>query len=181
VGALLPGVAWAALALPTAARAQESPYAGWEEREIKALSPEQIASLRTGEGMAFAFALAAELNGWPGPKHVLELADSLTLTPDQRSRIEAIRADMKERAVALGETVVTAEAELDHLFASRSITEASLAEKTAEIARLQGELRAVHLAAHLATTAVLTPHQIARYDALRGYATDHAAGDHVHE
>ncbi len=55
--------------------AAQSPgsYAG-----IKALSAEQIADLRTGRGMSFA--LAAELNGCPGPRHVLKLAEQLGLT-----------------------------------------------------------------------------------------------------
>jgi len=167
-----------ALAAPGALAAQESPYAGWEGREIKALSPEEIASLRAGEGMGLA--LAAELNGWPGPRHVLDMADSLALTAEQRERVEEIRGGMKGRAVALGEAVIAAEASLDSLFAERAIDVESLEEKTAEIARLQGELRAVHLAAHLATTAVLTPHQVARYAALRGYAGGEHGG-HAHE
>jgi hypothetical protein len=49
-----------------------------------------------------------------------------------------------------------------------------------ETARLEGELRAAHLAAHLETRAILTQHQVARYAALRGYAgADHGA--HAHE
>ena len=38
-----------------------------------------------------------------------------------------------------------------------------------------GRLRGVHLAAHIETAAVLTPHQIHRYDVLRGYADAPAA------
>ena len=66
-----------ALALPTAASLAQSqqPYAGLEARSIKALSDQQIADLKAGRGMGLA--LAAELNGHPGPMHVLELADPL--------------------------------------------------------------------------------------------------------
>lgn len=46
---------------------QHSPYAGLPAREIKALSPEEIADLAAGRGMGLA--LAAELNGYPGPRH----------------------------------------------------------------------------------------------------------------
>src|SRR5262249_20157560 len=44
-------------------------YAGRQTRAIKALSEEDIAPLLNGEGMGMA--KAAELNGYPGPKHVL--------------------------------------------------------------------------------------------------------------
>ena len=40
---------------------------------------------------------------------------------------------------------------------------------------LQGELRAVHLNAHVATVGILQPAQVARYDGLRGYTTAPAA------
>jgi hypothetical protein len=63
------------IALSPAALAQsQQPYAGLEGRSIKALSEQQVADLRAGRGMVLA--LAAELNGYPGPMHVLELADS---------------------------------------------------------------------------------------------------------
>lgn len=57
-----------------------SPYAGEEAREIKALSPSDIDGLIAGRGMGYA--MAAELNGYPGPAHVLELAEQLELTAD---------------------------------------------------------------------------------------------------
>jgi hypothetical protein len=66
----------------------QSPYAGMQTRAIKALSDQQIADLRAGRGMGMA--LPAELNGYPGPAHVLELADKLELTPDQRASVQAL-------------------------------------------------------------------------------------------
>ncbi len=48
--------------------AAQSPYAGMQARPIKALSAEQIADLKAGRGLSLA--LAAELNGYPGPRHV---------------------------------------------------------------------------------------------------------------
>ena len=56
----------------------QSPYAGMQARSIKALSEQQIADLKAGRGMGLA--LAAELNGYPGPAHVLEVADQLGLS-----------------------------------------------------------------------------------------------------
>ena len=53
------------LVSPGAALAQsQKPYAGLEQRPVKALSEQQIADLRTGRGMSLA--LAAELNGYTG-------------------------------------------------------------------------------------------------------------------
>ena len=50
-----------------------SPYAGEEAREIRTLSEEDIRQLKNGEG--WGLAKAAELNGVPGPAHLLEIAD----------------------------------------------------------------------------------------------------------
>jgi hypothetical protein len=57
-----------------AAAQSAGPYAGMQARPIKALSAEQIADLKAGRGMSLA--LAAELNGYPGPRHVLELVSN---------------------------------------------------------------------------------------------------------
>jgi len=151
-----------------------SPYAETTSREIKALSPEEIARYRAGEGMGFA--LPAELNRYPGPRHALELADSLNLSVEQRRTLTAARDAMRDAAIPLGERIVARERELDQAFVTRTIDEARLRALTDEIGRLQGELRGVHLAAHLATTRVLTADQAAHYDRLRGYAS----GGHEH-
>ena len=56
----------------------KSPYVSETSREIKALSAEDISGYLQGQGMGFA--KAAELNGFPGPKHVLDLSDELELS-----------------------------------------------------------------------------------------------------
>ncbi len=146
---------------------QHSPYAGDEQSEIPSLSPTELADLRAGAGMGLA--RAAELNHYPGPKHVLELADSLDLSPAQRQEVEAIRQVMQARAVELGSQIIEAERTLSQRFRHGHIDSAAVREATADIAHLQGELRYVHLAAHLATRALLDPAQIEAYDRLRGY------------
>src|SRR5712692_2276537 len=77
----------------------QTPYAGMQTRPIKALSEQQMADLAAGRGMGMA--LAAELNGYPGPVHVLELADKLNLSPDQRAGIQRLFDSMKAEAVPL--------------------------------------------------------------------------------
>jgi len=153
------------------------PYAGLQARPVKALSDQQIADLKAGRGMGLA--LAAELNGYPGPLHVLELATPLGLSDDQRAKVAGLFDAMKREAVPLGERLIAAETELDRLFADKTITASSLGEATRDIASLQGELRLAHLKYHLATLELLTREQAARYSTLRGYGDgQHTPGHH---
>lgn len=153
---------------------QPSPYAGQQHREIKALSPEQIERYLSGEGMGLA--KSAELNGYPGPKHVLELADSLELTPEQRERTRAIFDRMQVEAVRLGRQIVEKERALDEAFAGSDIERASLEGRLRELGKLEAELRLVHLAAHLEQRAVMTDVQVHAYRESRGY--DRGPGTH---
>ena len=158
-----------ALAGPVLAQdAQRSPYAGLETRSIKALSPRQIEDLRSGRGMALA--LAAELNGYPGPQHVHELATELALSEAQHARIRELLDAMKAESLPLGDKLIAQEAALDALFAGRSVTAESLAAAVRTTSELQAALRYTHLKYHLVTLTILTPHQIERYAELRGYA-----------
>jgi Spy/CpxP family protein refolding chaperone len=164
------------LATGAAQAQQPSPYAGMTDRAIKALSDDQVRQLESGEGLGFA--LAAELNRYPGPRHVLELADSLGLTPGQRDDIRRVERDMRDRARALGALLVARERELDRVFAESRADSASVRDLTADIARLTGELRYAHLAAHLAVTRLLDPGQRHRYQEFRGYAAHGAVHHH---
>jgi len=131
----------------------------------KGLTPAQIDSLRAARGMGMS--LPAELNGKPGPLHVLELAEPLALDQAQHDAMTALVAGMKEEAVEVGERIIAAERELDTLFAAPQPDEAAIAAKVAEIARLNGDLRLVHLNTHLAASRVLSAEQNERYTALR--------------
>lgn len=158
----------AATLLPGLATAQMQPYAGQQGRDIKALSAEEAEDLLAGRGMGLA--RAAELNGHPGPMHVLDLRDRLALGQEQADQVRAIQDRMSGEARATGAMLVEAERALDRAFASAGVTPESLSELTGHIGALQGRLRAVHLLAHIETRAVLTPAQIASYDEARGYA-----------
>ena len=162
---------------PAAWPQTHQPYAGMQARPVKALSDQQIADLKAGRGMGLA--LAAELNGYPGPMHVLELASPLGLSDDRRAKVAGLFDAMKREAVPLGERLIAAETALDRQFADRTITASSLGEATRDIASLQGELRLAHLKYHLATLELLTPEQAARYSTLRGYGGgQHTPGHH---
>ena len=163
-------VACLASAALTGAHAQPTgtPYAGQQTRNIKALSEQDVAGLIAGQGAGFA--KAAELNGYPGPMHTLELKGPLGLRPEQVVASEALMLAHKARARALGAAVVEAERGLDALFAGRQASAASIENATREIGVLQARLRAEHLATHVTQTALLDVHQIERYSVLRGYA-----------
>lgn len=169
-------VALVAGMLTVAAAAQTSPYAGLEGREIKALSPQQIEGYLSGHGMSLA--LPAELNGYPGPKHVLELAGELHLDAGQAQRVQEIFDAMHREAVDLGGEVVAAEAGLDRLFAGGGATAEVVRQTLDELGRLQAQLRYAHLRAHLETRAALSPQQIERYAQLRGYGGDGEPAHH---
>lgn len=169
---VLPLIAAALWLAPPAA--SQTGYAGQQTREIKALSAQETADLLAGRGMGMA--RAAELNRHPGPMHVLESGGELGLTAGQRAAVQRSFDRMTALAKPLGAELVRRERALDEAFARRSITPADLAGQTAAIGRVQGRLRAVHLAAHLETRAVLTPEQVARYDGLRGYTGAAAPG-----
>ncbi len=164
--------------LATTAAIAQTPYAGMQARPVKALSEQQVSDLSAGRGMGLA--LAAEMNGYPGPSHVLELADKLELSSDQRSRVQGLFSSMKAEAQPLGMKLIAQETDLDKLFASRAITSDSLKASTAAIAATQGELRETHLKYHLTTAAILTPAQMQRYAELRGYGSDKPAHRHRH-
>ena len=112
------------LLLVTTAALSQTPYTGMQTRSIKALSEQQVADLGAGRGMGLA--LAAELNGYPGPAHVLELADKLDLSQEQRASIQRLFASMKAEAVPIGAKLIEQEADLDKQFATHSVTQDSL-------------------------------------------------------
>ena len=86
---------------------QPASYAGQEQREIKALSPEEIQDYLAGKGMGLA--KAAELNRYPGPAHVLELAEELLLDAEQKIRSAAIFNAVQADAARQGSLLVEKE------------------------------------------------------------------------
>lgn len=167
----------AVLAIATGALAQHrgsgaghghaAPYEGLDKRAIAALSAEDVEGLTAGRGMGFA--LPAELNGYPGPMHILELAEPLQLTPGQRSAVQAIFERMQARAREAGSRYVDAERALDRAFRSHEADVETVRRLAHEADRLRAEKRLAHLEAHIEAAPVLSPAQRATYAKLRGY------------
>jgi Spy/CpxP family protein refolding chaperone len=156
-----------------------SPYAGQDRRAIKALSSEDIQTYLEGRGMGLA--KAAELNHYPGPRHVLDLAAELQLSHALVTQTQKIYDTMHNNAVKMGKLIIEKERQLDSLYATQKISELQLRSLVGEIAGLQGELRLVHLKAHLEMKKILSPQQVAKYDELRGYekgSQQHFHGKH---
>lgn len=183
-----PGLAWAfgmAMAIASAGAAAQHAagnYTDLKNRPIKALSAQQVDDLREGRGMGLS--LPAELNRVPGPLHVLELRDALGLSAEQADQIGRIRDEMSVSARRIGSEIIDGEAAMERAFGTGFADESFVAAATTRLGRLQGELRAVHLVAHLRTAKLLTPVQITAYDKARGYGQtgSHAGhgGGHKH-
>ena len=157
---------------------QPSLYVEQDTRDIKSLSPEEIDAYLSGKGMGLA--KAAELNGYAGPSHVLELASQLGLTPEQRTATAALFASMQKEASELGRSLVEEERKLDRLFATKSVDDTSVSAALDKIGAMQARLRGAHLKAHLAQARILTADQTNRYIRLRGYSTPEVQMDHGH-
>ena len=105
--------------------AGQTPYAGMQNRAIKALSDSDINELRRGGG--WGLALAAELNGMPGPSHLLELKDNkIPLAADQVDKTQVLLDEMRKAAIPTGERLIAAEKALEAAFASGNVDEISL-------------------------------------------------------
>ena len=159
-----------ALAFSAGDHAYRSKYAGQEKREIKSLSASDIEELKNGKG--WGLAKAAELNGLPGPAHLLEMKKEINLSAKQVQAIEDIYEGMKREAIALGLELIERERQLNQHFANRTITDELLNQILTEISQVHKQLRYVHLSAHLKTPNILKTEQIVLYNKLRGYSSD---------
>lgn len=165
----------------------QSPYQGQETRKIKALSQDDIDGLLSGSGTPFGgMAKPAELNGYPGPRHVLDAVASgeFQVTPEQLAQIETLYDQMQSEAIELGQTILGAEESIDTAFSNGAITEEYLEDKIALSAKLYAQLRTVHLKTHLSMIDILNLEQVTHYNVLRGYlsgadpCTQVPPGDH---
>lgn len=166
-------------AVPTTTADLTSDYAGQEARTIKTLSDTDIDDLRNGRG--WGLAKAAELNGVPGPAHILEMKVEIDLSADQESQIVAIYDEMQAAAIILGERLIEQEVALNRAFRADEVVEQSLTEMVEAISATTAELRILHLATHLETPDILTAEQIDEYNELRGYLSDDDPCENVPE
>ncbi len=142
---------------PQGGRQDNKHQGGMQQRQFRAL--------REGRGMGMA--RAAETNGYPGPKHVLELAEELALSDEQIARTNEIHNRVREQAPEMGRQIIEAEQRLEALFAEDRVTADKMSALLQEIGELRVRLRALHLNAHLDQAEVLSQEQIDQYMTLR--------------
>ncbi len=143
------------------------PESGGEARDVASLTVADVNEIRAGGG--WGLARPAELNGYPGPRHVLDLGQELKLDDSQKVAVAAVFARMNGEARRVGAAYVEAERAVDQAFRSGRVDGDSLVARLAEAGRLRDRLRQVHLAAHLETAPILSPEQRRLYRHLRGY------------
>lgn len=149
-------------------KSHTSHYAGEQKREIKSLSKNDIAELKRGGG--WGFAKPAELNGVPGPAHLLEMKGKISLSDSQIISIEKIHKKMLSEAIPLGKKYINAERILDQIFVSKTYNKEILLSSIKKIEQIRARLRFVHLSKHLETVKILSDKQISLYNKLRGYS-----------
>jgi hypothetical protein len=151
--------------VPSSTRAQST-----AETHHTCLAQERSA-FENGEG--FGMAMAAEQNGYPGPRHVLDRKAELNLGPEQEASMQALFGQMKDQAIAKGREILQAEKQLADMFA-QGRPESQLREQVLRIESLRAELRWIHLSAHMAARRLLSPEQLLAYRT-QDHSQDHQA------
>jgi hypothetical protein len=147
----------------TAAHAAE---AAREGTGIPALSEAQAASYLSGEAMWQA--RVAELNHYPSPSRVLELAEALEFTDEQRRATTKLHEETRREAIRLGRDLVALEQRLNRIFVWNQATADSITKTVLDIGTLQAQLRLTHLVASIRQKLLLTEEQVRLYDELQG-------------
>lgn len=136
--------------------------------------PSDKESLENSEGAGMG--MYADLNGYPGPKHILDMQEKLNLSEEQLKDIQSIFEAMKENAKTKGDAIIAGEIALEKLFSSGKATEAETKKLSREIGALRGELRAVHLVAHVQAKQILTEEQVVTYNSIQNGMRQHQHG-----
>lgn len=130
------------------------------------VSEQEKEALLKGAGLGAG--MIAMMNGYPGPKHVLELGDELELNAAQRESIGKTYGNVKAESVKLGTELVEKDEALTALFTSGSATTGEVEKLSRDIGELQGRVRAAHLNAHVETFDALTPAQREKLSSMQG-------------
>ena len=150
--------------------AHASEYAGQEKRALKSLSLQDIQDLENGLG--WGFVKPAELNGLPGPVHLLGLKTELKLSASQIEKIHKLNEHMNRKAKRVGSKYIEEERQVEPVLVNTNISDSALESAVHAAGQTLVELRLTHLKAHLRTSALLTEKQIKKYGELRGYSNN---------
>ena len=156
-----------------------SPYATQLDSPIRGLTTLEVNDLLNGRGAGYA--RMAELNGYPGPRHILDLNRELKLSSNQILQIETVFKQMQTDAKGVGQQIVNLEKQLSTAFASDKINETEMQTNIEELGKLYSQFRAIHLMAHLQIKPLLKPEQIDDYNKLRGYSSTSEQSKSIHQ
>src|SRR5207245_4666002 len=103
-----------------------TPYKQQAERGLRGLYEKESAELKAGAGMRLA--RAAELNSYPGPRHVLDAieAGKLAASSEQRERVQQVFNGMNRDAVRIGTQIHEEEQRLETGCERATMTESGL-------------------------------------------------------
>ncbi|MEM7053218.1 MAG: hypothetical protein AAF446_01590 [Pseudomonadota bacterium] len=132
---------------------------------LQAMPERRFNGLLEGRGMGLA--RIANMKGYPGPMHVLEMAEQLGISDEQRAQTEQIMQRMRSTAKQRGRELIEAERRLEALFDGGLVQPSAVDAALLEIGMLQAQVRAAHLHAHIEQARVMTLSQIERYTELR--------------
>lgn len=130
----------------------------------------EIQDLLDGEGISVSH--DGELNQYPGPRQVLAAAEELALSPQQKTKIQAIYDRMRLDTVTVGRAIQEQERELEQLISTGGSTAAADL-VVREVAEKHQKMRDIHLAAHVQVKNQLTPEQLEEYHRLHAHQTAH--------
>jgi len=156
----------------------ESNCSSQEKRQIKSLSQEEIDGYLSGKGMGIA--TPAELNNFPGPKHVIDLANELGLSNEQLLQTKKIYEMMRSEASEYGSLFVKCEQRIEALFSEGTVSPQLLQKSLEDSAKISAKLRGVHLMAHINQKSILSEQQVKLYNSLRGYTGSRSINEHKH-
>ena len=146
-------------------QSQQTKQVAAEIEPLQAMSQRDFNGLLAGRGMGLA--RIADISGYPGPMHVLEMAEELEITEQQREQTQDIMQRMRATAQRRGRELIEAERRLEALFDGGPVQPSAVDAALLEIARLQAQVRASHLHAHIEQARVMSSEQIEQYTELR--------------
>lgn len=165
------GAAAVGVARPAPTWAQQhgghGPQGTGQGHKMAALSCAEQFEAVVREGHGFGMAFAADRNGYPGPRHILELKTELALTADQEAKAAALMHAMLAESRPKGARLLEAERRLERLYVDGVAADAIVRAAVAEAERARSELRLVHLLTHLKTRDLLTREQRDAYHKIR--------------
>jgi Spy/CpxP family protein refolding chaperone len=110
--------------------------------------------------------------GWESPDH----DKALNLTPEQKTKLNELRTKFKSDNAQLIGTLVTKRIELQSLWSNPKADDKAIQDKAKEVRDLQNQMKEKAVLMRLEARKILTPEQISKWGAGRGFGHGPGAG-----